>query len=59
MNDIKNFYFAWIASVPLLAAFEPRSIITIVSAIVLPMICFLLGKTIDVLVQVYLHNKKN
>jgi hypothetical protein len=58
MNDIKNFYFAWVASIPFFAAIHAGTIITFVSAIIVPVVCFLLGKAIDVIVQVYLHNKK-
>ncbi|MEQ1645107.1 MAG: hypothetical protein ABL959_16780 [Pyrinomonadaceae bacterium] len=59
MNDTKNILIAWLSSTTsVLAAIEYREIITIVSAIVLPVLFFTIGKTVDVLVQVYLKNKE-
>lgn len=59
MNDMKNILIAWLSSTTsVLAAIEYREIITIVSAIVLPVVFFTLGKTVDVLVQVYLRKKE-
>ena len=57
MQDIKNFYLAWIASVPFMTAIEPRTLISIISVIVLPIVFFAIGKTADVLLQIYLQNK--
>lgn len=60
MNDTKNILIAWLSSTTsVLAAIEYRDIITIVSAIVLPVVFFTLGKTVDVLVQVYLDKKRS
>ncbi len=59
MNDTKNILIAWLSSTTsVLAAIEYREVITIVSAIVLPVLFFTIGKTVDVLVQVYLGRKK-
>ena len=58
MQDIKNFYLAWVSSVPVIAAIESRTLISIISAIVLPIAFFALGKTADVLLQIYLHNRE-
>ena len=58
MQDIKNFYLAWISSVPVLAAVESRTLISIISAIVLPIVFFAIGKTADVLLQIYLHKRQ-
>jgi hypothetical protein len=58
MQDIKNFYLAWIASVPVMTAIEPRTLISIISVIVLPIVFFTLGKTADILLQIYLHNRQ-
>ncbi|MBK6725326.1 MAG: hypothetical protein IPO41_10595 [Acidobacteria bacterium] len=59
MNDTKNILIAWLSSTTsVLAAIEYRELITIVSAIVLPVLFFTIGKTVDVLVQVYLKNKE-
>lgn len=53
MHDIKNFYIAWIATVPYLAAAESHTVITMVSTIILPIIFFAIGKTADILLQLY------
>ena len=57
MQDIKNFYLAWVSSIPVLAAIESRTLITIISAIILPIVFFAIGKTADILLQIYLQNK--
>ena len=60
MNDIKNILIAWLSSTTsVLAAIEYREFVTIVSAIVLPVLFFTIGKTVDVLVQVYLDRKRS
>ncbi len=54
MNDTKNILIAWISSISsVFTAIETRTLITIVSAIVLPVIFFSVGKTIDVGLQIY------
>ena len=59
MHDIKNFSLAWVSSVStVFAAFESSVLITIISAIVLPVIFFTIGKTVDVYLQVYLKNRE-
>ena len=59
MNDTKNILLAWVSSVTsVFAAIETRTWITITSAIVLPVLFFTLGKTIDVLLQIHLHKHK-
>lgn len=59
MNDIKNILLAWASSLTsVFAAIEARTWITIVSAIVLPVLFFTLGKTIDVGLQIYLRRRK-
>ena len=52
MDDIKNFFLAWFSTVPWLVAAEP-TIISIISAVVLPIIFFTVGKTVDVAVQIF------
>lgn len=55
MNDTKNILLAWFSSTTsIFAAIEYRDLVTIVSAIVLPVLFFTIGKTVDVIVQVYL-----
>lgn len=59
MNDFKNILIAYFSSVStLFAAIETRTLITILSAIVLPILFFTVGKAIDVLLQIYLHGKR-
>jgi len=58
MQDIKNFYLAWVSSVPVLAAVESRTLISIISAIVLPIVFFAIGKTADVILQIYLDRRR-
>jgi hypothetical protein len=54
MHDFKNISLAWVSSITsLFAAIEARNVITIVSAVILPVIFFTVGKTIDVLLQIY------
>ena len=58
MNDIKNIFIAWIStSTSLFAAIELKTVLSIVSAIVLPVIFFSIGKTVDVLLQIYLRRR--
>jgi len=59
MNDIKNFLLAYFSTATtLFAAIETRTLITVVSAIVLPIVFFAIGKTVDVLLQIHLHKRK-
>ncbi len=58
MNDAKNILIAWFSSLsPIFSAIESGAWITIVSAIVLPITFFTLGKTIDVILQIYLKDR--
>ena len=59
MNDIKNIFIAWIStSTSLFAAIELKTVLSILSAIVLPIVFFSIGKTVDVLVQIYFRRKE-
>ena len=59
MNDAKNILLAWTSTVTtLFAAIETRTLMTVISVIVLPVIFFTLGKAIDVAVQIYLRREK-
>ena len=59
MNDIKNIFIAWISTfTSLFAAIELKTVLAIVSAVVLPIIFFSIGKTVDVLVQIYLKRQR-
>ncbi len=58
MNDVKNILIAWISSSSsILSAIETKTVITVVSAIVLPILFFTIGKTVDVLLQIYFRNR--
>ncbi|HRI02385.1 MAG TPA: hypothetical protein PLL77_01470 [Pyrinomonadaceae bacterium] len=60
MNDTKNIFLAWASSITsVMAALETRDVITIVSAIVLPVIFFTVGKSIDVFIQIYLKRRND
>jgi hypothetical protein len=59
MDDIKNFSLAWVSSVStVIAVFEANILITIISAIVLPVMFFTIGKTVDVCLQIYFQNRE-
>ena len=58
MSDYKNIFLAWASTTSsMLAAVEAKTLLTIISAIVLPVIFFTIGKTVDVVVQVYLRRR--
>jgi hypothetical protein len=59
MNDTKNILIAWISSASsVFTAIETRELITIISAILLPIIFFTIGKTVDVLLQLHFAKEK-
>ena len=54
MHDFKNISIAWVSSfTSLLAAIDSRNALTIISAVILPVIFFTIGKTVDVCLQIY------
>lgn len=57
--DLKNFLLATFSSSPTVffAMTEPSSI-ALITSIVLPVVLFLISKTVDVLVQIYLKTGK-
>ncbi|HEV8591919.1 MAG TPA: hypothetical protein VGQ55_07430 [Pyrinomonadaceae bacterium] len=60
MHDFKNILLAWISSAStIFAAVDGGNSLYIVSAIILPIVFFTLGKTIDVLLQIYLDRQKH
>ena len=60
MHDFKNILLAWISSAStIFAAVDAGNSLYIVSAIILPIVFFTLGKTIDVLLQIYLDRQKH
>ena len=59
MHDIKNFYLAWVASVPYLTAIETHTLISLISAVVLPIVFFAIGKTADIVLQIYFRSKED
>ena len=59
MNDIKNIFIAWIStSTSLFAAIELKTVLAIVSAVVMPVVFFSIGKTVDVLLQIHFRRKE-
>lgn len=60
MNDIKNIFIAWIStSTSVFAAIELKTVLAILSAVVLPIVFFLFGKTVDVLLQIYFRRRED
>lgn len=60
MNDIKNLTLAWLsAGSPVIAFAGSDAGLTIVSAIILPIILFAIGKAVDVLLQIYFAKGRN
>lgn len=56
---MKNFLLAYFSTVSsVFAAVETRTLITIISAIVLPIVFFAIGKTVDVLIQIHLNKNR-
>ncbi|HMQ05312.1 MAG TPA: hypothetical protein PKD26_15450 [Pyrinomonadaceae bacterium] len=59
MNTTKNILLAWIsAGSPVIAAIGFENGLYAISAIVLPIVFFAIGKTVDVLLQIYLDKRK-
>ena len=59
MHDFKNISLAWLCSAfSFFAAIESGTLITVVSAIILPILFFTIGKTVDVLLQIYFQNRR-
>ena len=59
MSDYKNILLAWVSTASsVFAAVEMRTVMTIISAIVLPVIFFTIGKTVDVAVHVYFKKRE-
>ena len=59
MSDYRNIFLAWVSTASsVLTAVEVKTVMTIISAVVLPVIFFPIGKTVDVAVQVYFKRKE-
>lgn len=59
MNDTKNILLAWVSSLSSVwTALEARTWITIISAIVLPIVFFTVGKAVDVALQIYFRKER-
>ncbi len=59
MNDTKNASLAFLSSVwAAVVAMETQMLITVLSAIVLPILFFAIGKTADIWLQIYLAKRK-
>ena len=59
MQDIKNFYLAWLSSFPAMFMIESRTLVSIISAIILPIVFFAVGKAADIALQIYLNRRKH
>jgi hypothetical protein len=59
-HDMKNFVFAWLYSSPaMFQAFDSKTVISVISSIVLPIIFFTIGKYVDARLQIYLANRRS
>ena len=59
MNDTKNILLAWISSLSsVLAALETGTWTTLFSAVVLPITFFVVGKAVDVALQIYFRKER-
>lgn len=59
MHDTKNILLAWLSTASsIFTAIEMKTLMTIVSAIVLPVIFFTIGKTVDVALQIHLRRRE-
>jgi hypothetical protein len=58
MNDTKNILIAWASAGTTLLSTVSDGLLPIVSAIVLPIVFFAIGKTVDVAVQLYLNRRR-
>ena len=58
MNDMKNMLIAYLSSVStIFTAIETGTLITVFSAIVLPILFFTVGKAIDVMLQLHFKGR--
>lgn len=58
MNDTKNIFLAGFPSLfSIFSAMETQTLISIISAIVLPFLFFTIGKITDVALQIYFRNR--
>ena len=58
MNDTKNILLAWVSAGTTLLTNVSDGLMPLVSAVVLPILFFAVGKTVDVLVQLYVNHKR-
>lgn len=58
MNDTKNILLAWVSAGTTLITTLGDGLMPLVSAVVLPITFFAVGKTVDVLVQLYVNRKR-
>jgi hypothetical protein len=58
MSDTKNILLAWVSAGTTLLTQVSDGLMPLVSAVVLPIVFFAVGKTVDVLVQLYISRKR-
>ena len=58
MTDTKNVLLAWASAGAGLITTLSDGLMPLVSAVVLPIVFFAVGKTVDVLVQLYINRRK-
>ena len=57
MNDTKNILLAWVSAGTTLLSNVSDGLMPLVSAVVLPILFFAVGKSVDVVVQLYINRK--
>ena len=58
MNDTKNILLAWVSAGTTLLTQVSDGLMPLVSAVVLPILFFAVGKTVDVCLQLYINRKR-
>ena len=58
INDTKNILLAWVSAGTTLLSNVSDGLMPLVSAVVLPILFFAIGKTVDVVVQLYINRKR-
>ncbi|HEV7698693.1 MAG TPA: hypothetical protein VGO43_00545 [Pyrinomonadaceae bacterium] len=59
INDTKNILLAWVSAGTTLLSTIGDGLMPLVSAVVLPIVFFAIGKTVDVLVQLYINRRRD
>ena len=59
MHDLKNILLAWVSASPVVMTVTgERGFITVMSAIILPILFFTVGKAVDACLQIYFQKRQ-